>query len=41
MGRPVSSKMHFLEVVLPLEAFMNWGLNLMGPFKRVTPKKKK
>ncbi|MCO5548067.1 hypothetical protein L7F22_001524 [Adiantum nelumboides] len=30
-----------LTTIQPLEVFMKWGLDFMGPFKKVTPRKKK
>lgn len=25
--------------IVPLEAFMKWGIDFMGPFKKITPRK--
>ncbi|MCO5575064.1 hypothetical protein L7F22_028861 [Adiantum nelumboides] len=30
-----------LTLIQPLEVFMKWGLDFMGPFKKVTPRKNK
>ncbi|MCO5604491.1 hypothetical protein L7F22_058658 [Adiantum nelumboides] len=41
MGRPTAVDMTPLTTIQPLEVFMKWGLDYMGPFKKVTPKKNK
>ena len=38
-GRPTASDMMPRVNIVPLEAFMKWGLDFMGPFKKVTQRK--
>ena len=40
-GRPTASDMMPRVNIVPLEAFMKWGLDFMGPFKKVTQRKNK
>ena len=40
-GRPTASDMMPRVNIVPLEAFMKWGLDFMGPFKKVTPRRNK
>ncbi|MCO5558434.1 hypothetical protein L7F22_012017 [Adiantum nelumboides] len=41
MGRPTTADMTPLTTIQPLKVFMKWGLDFMGPFKKVTPRKNK
>ena len=40
-GRPTASDMMPRMNIVPLEAFMKWGLDFMGPFKKVTQRRNK
>lgn len=40
-GRPNASDMMPLTNIMPIEAFMKWGLDFMGPFKKVTSRRNK
>ena len=40
-GRPTASDMMPRVNIVPLEAFMKWGLDFMGPFKKVTQRRNK
>lgn len=35
-GRPIAADMMPLTNIIPMEAFMKWGLDFMGPFKKIT-----
>ncbi|MCO5548493.1 hypothetical protein L7F22_001953 [Adiantum nelumboides] len=41
MGRPTAAHMTPLTTIQPLEVFMKWGIDFMGPFNKVTPRKNK
>ncbi|MCO5589463.1 hypothetical protein L7F22_043430 [Adiantum nelumboides] len=41
MGRPTTIDMTSLTTIQPLEVFMKWKIDFMGPFKKITPRKNK
>ena len=40
-GRPTATDMSPLTNIAPLESFMKWGLDFVGPFKQVTQRRNK
>ncbi|MCO5604039.1 hypothetical protein L7F22_058196 [Adiantum nelumboides] len=39
MGRPTAANTTPLTIIQPLEVFMKWGIDFMGPVKKKTPRK--